>query len=195
MIAFITGLPLWQIIRVLGLISFVLLTAGICLGISYSFPFWSGKVKARLYKVHTFSTNAGMALGLLHGMVTVVDTYAPFTWSEVLIPFTALRAPFLNGLGTLADYGMLLVIFTSDIRNKLKKKLWFLIHLLSYPIFVMAFIHGYFVGTDTQVTAIRWLYLLSALAVIGLTLVRFMISSGTMSDQPALRRRDITSSR
>ncbi|OXM86340.1 ferric reductase [Paenibacillus rigui] len=178
MITWITQLPLWQIIRVLGLISFVLLTAGIGLGISYGFPFWNGQVKAKLYKIHTLSTNTGMALGLLHGMITVIDTYTPFSWSGVFIPFTAARSPVLNGLGTLSVYGMLLVIFTSDIRNKIKKKLWFLIHLLSYPIFVMTFIHGYFLGTDTQYTGIRWLYLVSALVVVGLSLVRFMITSG-----------------
>ncbi|MFH5187538.1 ferric reductase [Paenibacillus sp. TAB 01] len=189
MIAFIAALPLWQVIRAAGLVSFVLLTLGIGLGISHSFPFWGGKLKGRLYKTHVYSTNSGVALGLFHGMVTVIDTYAPFSWSDVFIPFTALRSPMLNGLGTLADYGMLLVIFTSDLRSKLKKKLWFLIHLLSYPIFMMAFIHGYFLGTDTQYAGIRWLYLLSALLVIGLTFIRLIIPSRRRENRPPAGRR------
>jgi sulfoxide reductase heme-binding subunit YedZ len=172
MIEFITTLPIWQMIRSLGIVSYILLTAGICLGIGYSFPIWSGKTKAKLFKVHTFSTIAGTGVGLLHGIITVIDQYTPYKWSDILIPFSDPHAPFLNGLGTLSGYGMLLVIFTSDIRSKLKKRIWFVIHLLSYPIFVMAFIHGYFLGTDSSVPGIKWLYFLSIVLVISLTALR-----------------------
>jgi methionine sulfoxide reductase heme-binding subunit len=172
MFDFIPYLPLWQAIRLLGIVSFIMLAAGICVGILYSFPFWSGKSKANVYKLHTSLTIGGTAVGLLHGIITVIDTYMPFSWSEVLIPFTAHNHPILNGLGTLSAYGLLILIFSSDIRNKLKKKVWFLIHLLSYPIFIMAFIHGFFLGSDTAQTGVRWIYFLSAVAVISLTLLR-----------------------
>jgi sulfoxide reductase heme-binding subunit YedZ len=172
MIEFIASLPIWQIIRSLGIVSYILLAIGICLGITYSFPAFKGKSKVRLHKMHTFSTIAGTGIGLLHGMITVIDQYTAFNWSEVLIPFTAVHAPFLNGLGTLCGYGMLLIIFTSDIRNKLKKKVWLLIHMLSYPIFIMAFIHGYFLGTDSSLPGIKWIYFLSIILVISLTIMR-----------------------
>jgi methionine sulfoxide reductase heme-binding subunit len=165
----ITYLPLWQMIRSLGIVSYLMIAAGICLGILYSFPTLPKKYKARFYKLHTFFTNGGTVIGLLHGVITVIDTYMPFSWSEVLIPFTAKHSPFLNGLGTLSAYGLLILIFTSDIRNKIKKKVWFTIHLSSYPIFIMAFIHGFFLGTDTASSGVRWMYFLSIVAVIALT--------------------------
>jgi methionine sulfoxide reductase heme-binding subunit len=173
-----THLPTWPIIRILGLVAYTLLAAGICLGIAYSLPLKMGKRKALLYKMHTFCTISGTALGLLHGAFTVIDTYMPFSWRELLVPFTAEHAPILNGIGTLAGYAMLIVIFTSDIRNKLKKRVWHLIHLLSYPIFVMTSIHGYFLGTDTKELGIRWLYLIAVLAVLAMTAVRMLIQPG-----------------
>jgi sulfoxide reductase heme-binding subunit YedZ len=182
MIEFITALPVWQIIRSLGII-YLLLAVGICLGITYSFRAIKGKSKARLHKMHTFFTIAGTGIGLLHGMITVIDQYTAFNWSEVLIPFTAVHAPFLNGLGTLCGYGMLLIIFTSDIRYKLKRKVWLLIHMLSYPIFIMAFIHGYFIGTDSELPGVKWVYFLSITLVISLTTARFMMT-------PAPKKRD-----
>jgi DMSO/TMAO reductase YedYZ heme-binding membrane subunit len=162
-------------IRSLGIVSYVMLAVGICLGILYSFPFWNGKQKGTLYKVHTLFTNVGTLFGLLHGVITVIDQYMPYSWSEVLIPFAAKQHPVLNGLGTLAGYGLLLLIFTSDIRNKLKRPLWHAIHLLSYPIFIAAFIHGCFLGTDTQQPGIKLMYFVSIAAIVALTVARGMV--------------------
>jgi sulfoxide reductase heme-binding subunit YedZ len=175
MIEFIANLPIWQMIRYLGILSYILLAIGICWGISYSFPMWTGKRKAKLNKLHTYSTISGTGIGLLHGIITVIDQYTPFNWSEVLIPFTAAHSPFLNGIGTLSGYGMLIVILTSDLRNKIKRKVWIMIHLLSYPIFIMAFIHGYFIGSDTSIPGIRWIYFLSIAIVVTLTAARFIL--------------------
>lgn len=165
----IVSLPTWQLIRTLGILSFVMLTVGICLGIAYGFPQLTGKTKKQVYKLHTFFTNGGTVIGLLHGAILVIDTYMPFSWREVLIPFAAKSHPILNGLGTLAGYGMLLLIFTSDIRHKLGRTIWLAVHLLSYPIFAAALVHGFFVGTDTQNLAVRMMYLASAAAVAIMT--------------------------
>ncbi|WP_206811603.1 ferric reductase [Paradesulfitobacterium ferrireducens] len=170
MAQFILSLPLWQLIRTLGIVSYVLITIGISLGLIYTFPWWNAARKADAFEVHTFFTNTGMLLGILHGIITVIDPYMPFSWSEVLVPFTAQHSPILNGLGTLAAYSLLLIIFTSDIRHLLARKVWHLMHLLSYPVFVMSFIHGYFVGTDTG--TLGWMYLISVLIVLILTGIR-----------------------
>jgi methionine sulfoxide reductase heme-binding subunit len=175
MIAMITNLPIWYMIRSLGIVSYLVLTVGICLGIMYSMPLWKGRRKLTLYKIHSIVVISGTAIGMLHGMITVIDTYLPYSWLEVLIPFNAVHAPGLTGLGTLSAYGLLLVIFTTDIRHKLGKKLWRMIHLLSYPIFGMAFIHGYFMGTDTGMLWVRWMYILSIVAVVSITGLRFLI--------------------
>jgi DMSO/TMAO reductase YedYZ heme-binding membrane subunit len=112
---------------------------------------------------------------LLHGMITVIEPYKPFGWREVLVPFSSMHAPGLTGLGTLSIYGMLIVIFTTDIRQKIKKSVWMMIHLLSYPIFVMSFIHGYWGGTDSGMLGIKWMYVLSILVVATVTGLRFVL--------------------
>ncbi|MFC0215123.1 ferric reductase-like transmembrane domain-containing protein [Paenibacillus chartarius] len=172
MLDWLANAPTWYIIRYLGIISYMLLTAGLCLGIVYGFPHWNGKTKASLYKLHTWLTNGGTAIGLLHGVAPVIDTYMPFDWSGVLIPFTAAHRPVLTGLGTLAGYGLLILIFTSDIKTRLGKKLWLAIHLSAYPVFAMAFIHGFFLGTDSASPGIRIMYVTSIAAVLALTAAR-----------------------
>lgn len=172
MIEFIVNLPMWHIMRSLGIVSYILITVGIALGISYSYPVWGGAGKARIYKLHKLATNTGAFLGLMHGAVIVIDTYAPFSWKEILVPFAAPKHPGLNGIGTLAGYGMLLLVFTSDIRHKMNKYVWRAVHLLAYPIFGMALVHGLALGTDTAHAAVRWMYVLSATLVVGMTAAR-----------------------
>ncbi|RAP74130.1 ferric reductase-like transmembrane domain-containing protein [Paenibacillus montanisoli] len=183
MIEFLLQLSTWQIIRVAGLAAFLLLTLGMALGISYSF--WWKSAKRSVYRVHSFLTIAGTAIGLLHGATTVIDTYSPYSWRDLLIPFSAAHAPILSGLGTLCGYGMLIVILTTDLRNKLKRPLWLLFHLLSYPIYATAFVHGFFLGTDSELPIIRMLYALSALLILGLTAVRATKRSAGAKKRPS----------
>ena len=152
------GLPTWQLTRILGIAAYLLLFAGMAIGMLYSYPFVKGKTKQAFYKAHMRLTNSGTLLALLHAAVLVIDTYTPFEWKEILIPFMAHEHPFLYGLGTLALYGMLLLLLTSDFRQKLSRGIWLTIHLLSYPIFIMALAHGFFSGTDSQLPAIKWMY-------------------------------------
>ncbi|WP_409343186.1 ferric reductase-like transmembrane domain-containing protein [Paenibacillus sp. MBLB4367] len=178
----IVGWPTWEMIRTLGITSYVLLCIGICLGIAHSMPIFRGKTRANLYRLHTGATIGGTVIGLLHGAVTVIDAYLPYSWSGVLIPFAAGNRPFLSGLGTLAAYGLLIVIFTSDIRSKLGRRTWRLIHMLSYPIWIMALLHGLLLGSDSGTAPIRVLYIVSAGAILSVTLLRiFMRPAGQAS--------------
>lgn len=177
MIQWIVDWPVWQIIRVTGIVSFICLSLGIALGIMYSYPVWSAKGKVKLYKLHQFFNHAGIGLMLLHAVFPVISTYMPFSWKEVLLPFAAQHEPVLNGLGTLAVYGLLIVLLSTDLRNTIGKKLWHMLHLLSYPIFILVAVHGFFLGSDSAMVAIRWIYIGSFILVGLLTIGRLMFLS------------------
>ncbi|GIP21543.1 ferric reductase-like transmembrane domain-containing protein [Paenibacillus sp. J22TS3] len=172
------SLPLWGIIRVSGILSYLLLFAGMMLGILHGMPGNSGRTRAAMFKWHTRCTWSGFLIGIAHGMVIYVDQYSPFTWKEIWIPFTAHTHPVASGLGTLAVYGMLILLLTSDLRNKIKKPLWYMIHLLSYPVFLMSLFHGLFTGSDTGSTPIKLMYALTAIGLAGVTVYRFTLKSG-----------------
>lgn len=174
MINLIMNLPLWQIIRLMGIVSYLLLATGIGLGIFSGFALWSSAAKSRLLKLHSFTINAGLLFGLLHGAITVIDPYMPFTWREILVPFADQHYPLLDGLGTLAAYGALFLVFSSDFRHYFSKKMWHWIHLASYPIFLMATIHGFFLGTDTG-SGMSWMYILSFGAILILSMIRLSL--------------------
>ncbi|WP_138753827.1 ferric reductase [Paenibacillus sinopodophylli] len=164
------NLPTWQLTRIFGIAAYLLLFGGMALGILYSYPFVKGKRKQAVYKYHMRLTNSGALLALLHAAVLIIDTYTPFTWLELLIPFTAHEHPVIYGIGTLSLYGMLLLLLTSDFRTKLSKGVWLTIHLLAYPIFVLAMAHGFLAGTDSQAPLVKWMY--------GLTLMTTLLLLG-----------------
>lgn len=142
-------LPTWGLTRLFGITAYVMIFLGISLGILYSFPTIKGPLKAKIYRVHTILNNGGVLFALAHALILIIDTYMPFTWRGLLIPFAAKQNAFLNGIGTIALYGFLILVFTSDIRKKLKRQLWHTIHIMAYPFFLIAFVHGYFLGTDS----------------------------------------------
>lgn len=177
MIPWIVDWPVWQIIRVTGIVSFVCLSLGIAFGIIYSYPVWPAKSKAKLFKLHQLFNHAGIVLMLLHAVFPVISTYMPFSWTDVLLPIAAKHEPVLTGLGTLAVYGLLVILLSTDLRSAIGKKLWHLIHLLSYPIFILVAVHGFFLGSDTAMAAIRWTYIGSLILIGLLTIGRLMFLS------------------
>ena len=64
------------------------------------------------------------------------------------MPFVAGYRPLAIGLGTLAVDLFLLVVVTSLLRNRLPLRLWKAVHLTSYLLWPLAFVHGVTAGTD-----------------------------------------------
>lgn len=131
--------------------------------------------------------SGGMILALLHAAVLLMDTYSPFTWIELLIPFTAHEHPFWYGLGTLSMYGMLALMLSSDMRPKIKRPLWLAIHMLSYPVYLIAMLHGIKAGTDSEHPLIAAMYILTLLITLGLACGRMYWRSFSKARQPQQR--------
>lgn len=134
-----------------------------------------GKPKAAMFKWHTRTTWLAFGLGLVHALTLYIDHYSPFTWSELLIPFTASVHPIGSGLGTLSFYGLVIVLLSSDLRNKLGRKWWFMFHMLSYPVFIGLLFHGMVTGSDSGNVLMRLMYVFTGLSIIGITVLRGML--------------------
>ena len=83
-----------------------------------------------------------------HVLTAVVDSYVDIGVSGAVVPFTAGYRPLAIGLGTLAADLLLLVIATSLLRERLPVRLWKAVHLTSYLLWPLAFVHGITAGTD-----------------------------------------------
>lgn len=160
-------------IRVLGILAFLLLFLGICVGIVLGMPLWRGKKSSRdrWISIHFYLNSGCIFLAALHPMLLIADT-EPFTWLQILVPFTAPHEPFLYGLGTLTFYGFLFLTITADIRRLLPAKVWHSIHLLSYLLFLAAMAHGILGGSDAGNPLIFMMYVSTFLIVLVLMIIQ-----------------------
>ncbi|WP_440112121.1 ferric reductase-like transmembrane domain-containing protein [Paenibacillus sp. QZ-Y1] len=168
-------LPTWNMIRISGVAAYLLLFAGVFLGIAQGMPAAKGTSKAAMFKWHTRTTWLAFGLGLVHVLTLYIDHYSSFTWSELLIPFTASEHPIGSGLGTLSFYSLLIVLLSSDLRNKLIRKGWFIFHMLSYPVFIGLLIQGMVTGTDSVNVMMRLMHVFTGLSILGMTVLRGLL--------------------
>ena len=144
-----TGAVLWYVNRATGLTSLVLMTATLVLGTLV-------RRRARIpglprFAVQGLHRNVSLLSALLlitHIATAIVDSYVDIGVSSAVVPFVAGYRPFAVGLGTLAVDLFLLVLVTSLLRNRLPLRLWKTVHLTSYLLWPLAFVHGITAGTD-----------------------------------------------
>jgi sulfoxide reductase heme-binding subunit YedZ len=144
-----TGAALWYLNRATGITSLVLMTLTVVLGSVV-------RRHRRIpdlprFAVQGLHRNVGLLSALLlltHVGTAVLDSYVDIGVPATFVPFVAGYRPFAVGLGTLAVDLLLLVVVTSLLRNRLPLRLWKLVHLTSYLLWPLAFVHGITAGTD-----------------------------------------------
>jgi len=146
----------WYITRASGLVAYVLLfllvVSGIGIKTSWTFKFVSP----------TFAWLNHRYLGIA----------LKFTILDVFVPFFSSYKPIFLSLGIIGFYLLIAVIISSIFTISRFPKAWRLLHYLPFPLFVILFIHGYFIGTDTKLLVIKLIYLITGGVVAFLSLYR-----------------------
>ncbi|TFV89584.1 ferric reductase-like transmembrane domain-containing protein [Blastococcus sp. CT_GayMR16] len=144
-----TGEVLWYLNRATGIVTLVLMTVTVVLGTVVR---RHGRVPGLpRFAVTGLHRNVGLLTALLlvtHVLTAVVDSYVDIGTADVLVPFTAGYRPLAIGLGTLAADLLLLVVVTSLLRERLPQRVWKAVHLTTYVLWPLAFVHGLTAGTD-----------------------------------------------
>lgn len=158
---------LWFLSRATGVVSIVLLTAVLVLGL----------VTAGRRRPHGISQTVitglhrSLALGtstflLVHVMTAVVETYVNIDLISAVIPFTSAYSRGWVGLGTIAvDIGAAIVV-TSLLRHRLSERLWRGVHLLALVLWPTAIVHGLALGTGNE-PALRFITIACAVVGVG----------------------------
>ncbi|WP_162515361.1 ferric reductase-like transmembrane domain-containing protein [Paenibacillus pinistramenti] len=184
-----SSLTVWTTTRAAAFTSYLLLFAAMTAGLLQGGTWATGARKAKLNMIHQWSGWFGILFGMLHGLVLTFGTDVPYDLKGILVPFASDYEPVWSGLGTLALYGMILLVATSDLMKKLGKKVWRAIHFLAAPTYVMALLHGIMEGSDTSRMAFTIMYALTGAIVLGLIIYRIWYaarsSQNKVKRQPA----------
>jgi len=161
----VSSKDLWFATRGAGVVSLLLLTAIVALGVAgatrWKSTRWPRFVVAGLHKNLTLLALVFIAL---HVITTVADGYAPISFLSAVLPFTSPYRPIWLGLGAVALDLLLALTITSLLRARIGYGRWRTLHWLAYASWPVALVHGLGTGTDARV---GWMQVITVGCVAG----------------------------
>ena len=164
------GPGLWYVTRATGLVSLVLLTVSVLLGLLVAGRFASARWPRFLTQgLHRNVSLLVLVFLALHIGSTVLDTYTSISLAAAFIPFASAYKPLWLSLGAVALDLLIALIITSLVRGRLGYRAWRRLHWLVYACWPVAVAHGLGIGTDRSATWVIALTLgcLGCVAVAG----------------------------
>jgi sulfoxide reductase heme-binding subunit YedZ len=175
---------LWFATRGFGVVSLLLLTAIVVLGVAGATRWrserWPRFVVAGLHRNLSLLVLVFIAL---HVITTVVDGYAPISLLNAVLPFTSPYRPLWLGLGAVAFDLLLALTVTSLLRARIGYGRWRAVHWLAYASWPVALVHGLGTGTDARV---GWMQVV-AVACVGSVVAAILWRVVTGRAAPGLR--------
>lgn len=144
---------LWYTARGAGFAALVLLTLATAGGALQSSRRLTPARRVVLQYAHRAGAVAGLLVVVLHVTTVVLDEYANVGVVGALVPGTSDYRAWQVALGTLAVYGLVAVAALGAARRRMARsergsRLWRALHLLAYPCWAIAVLHGVTAGTD-----------------------------------------------
>lgn len=174
------GLPLtaqtqayWFMARAGGLVGYLVLWLSVMGGLILSTKVTDGVIPASIaYGLHEFLSLGSVLFVSLHALVLLGDSYIGFNIFHLAVPFSAPYKPLWTGLGTLAFYLIIALTGSFYLRKQIGQKLWRSLHYLTFLAYVLGLVHGLMAGTDSALTVIKLMYLLTGFSVLFLAYYR-----------------------
>jgi predicted ferric reductase len=147
---------LWWIDRSAGLVSLVLLTAVMVLGLlSTGRPGAVLAWRATVQGLHRELPLVASVLLSVHIGTAVMDSFVPLTPLDVVVPFRAGYRPLWLGLGTLSIDILVTIIVTSLLRARMGQTSWRWVHRLAYALWPLAMLHALGSGSDAKTDVVQ----------------------------------------
>jgi methionine sulfoxide reductase heme-binding subunit len=164
---------LWYTARATGVVSLVLLTIVVALGIaSRSGREMFGLPRFAVALVHRNASLLAVVTIVIHVTTLLLDVKAKVHVTDLLVPFVGAYRPFWQGLGTVALELIVALVATSLLRKRLPERVWRGIHWLAYASWPVAFAHSLGAGTDAGAGWMRGIAAICALTVAGAVIWR-----------------------
>jgi predicted ferric reductase len=161
----------WYVTRASGIIAYLLLWVSTLLGLAVTSKYLDSMLdRLFTYDFHEFISLLSLAFTLVHVLVLTLDHYMPYTFAQILVPFTSPYRPFWVGIGVIAFYIIVLVTVTFYLRKHIGTRNFRVIHYLSLLGYLGVTLHGWFSGTDTALVTMQFVYKGSGLVVLLWTL-------------------------
>jgi predicted ferric reductase len=143
----------WYLTRSTGTVALLLLTASVVLGVvdvrRWSTTRWPRFV---IDSLHRNTALLAMVFLVLHILTSVLDSFAPISLADAIVPFAGAYRPFWLGLGAVSFDLLLAIVVTSLMRARIGVGTWRAVHWLVYASWPLALLHGFGTGSDASHT-------------------------------------------
>jgi sulfoxide reductase heme-binding subunit YedZ len=162
--------PIWYLMRATGIVSLLLLTLVVALGVATERRAPLAGHRAVTHGVHRSASLLAVVFLAVHVLTALIDPDAAVGVLSLLVPFAGAARPFWVGLGALALQLVAALVVSSVLRRRLTQRTWKGVHWLAYAAWPLALVHGIGMGSDAART---WMVLVDVgcLAAVGAALV------------------------
>jgi methionine sulfoxide reductase heme-binding subunit len=169
----------WYLIRSSGVVSLVLLTLVMALGIGTTNRWRLGRrPRFATPALHRNLSLLSVVFVSIHVVTTLIDPYATVSLLATVFPFARAANAFWVGLGALSLDVMVALVITSLLRARLGFRAWRATHWLAYASWPLAFAHSVGMGSDAATPWFR------ALAIGSLATVVLAVGSRVLAHRP-----------
>jgi methionine sulfoxide reductase heme-binding subunit len=159
---------LWFATRGAGIVSMLLFTAVVVLGVVTTMRWQSDRWPRFLTaEVHRTISLLSVVFLAVHIVTAILDPFTNLGIAAALVPFASSYRPLWVGLGVLSVYLGVAVLVTSLLRDRVGLRLWRAIHWLAYASWPLALLHS--IGSGSDATA-PWMLAVDALCVVPVAL-------------------------
>lgn len=146
----------WYLSRAAGIVAYLLLWSALFSGLLLKTKMLNPiRLSPLLPGLHQLSTSWSLYFTVFHVLLLRYDAYIKFSFGDLFVPFAATYQTSYLSIGILSFYGLVLVIVGAYLFKSKAFRFW---HILTYPAFLLAWWHGFKLGTDTQVVWMQAIY-------------------------------------
>jgi len=169
-----TELPTqWLLARASGLLAYTMLTLTVVAGLTLRARLLGRVVSPKIVTaIHRTLSFVGFGALALHAMLLVLDTSVDVPLVAVFIPGLAGYRTLATSLGVVAAELWLLIHLSFRLRRRIGVARWRALHMLSFPTWGLAALHGIFAGSDSGQPWVQQMYVVSIVTVLFLVVVR-----------------------
>jgi len=163
----------WYVSRATGFVGWALLAASVLWGL-----FITNKTLRRattpawVLDLHRHLGGLAVAFVVVHLAVLPLDTYTHWGWQDLFVPMASTWHPVPIAFGIVAFYVLLAVELSSLLGRRVPRTWWRRIHMLSFPLYVIASVHLFTAGTDAGNVVARWSVIAVSALIVVLTGIR-----------------------
>ena len=167
-----TGTATWDASRASGFAGYLLLWASVASGVLINLRFKPWGPITWMIEVHRITSVLAVSFLAAHVLGLLLDPVVQFEPLDGFVPFITSYRPIQVGMGTLAEWLTVIVLASTAVAGWMPYRLWKQVHLLSFPAFILALLHGFTSGTDSGSTIAVGIYAATAGSLAGIFVLR-----------------------